>query len=157
MSSNPFSTPFALAIKPSFQKWLFLIAPHLIILILILFASSLSWYLKGSGIILVVFSFVYYYRLYIKANLHRSVISIRQDSAKNWGILLQLSAVSGSKEYINVSLMPASFYSNFLIILIFSDLSQRSMVKARYSVFITPDSVSEDEFRRLKVRLKTIK
>ncbi len=155
MSSSPFNTPFVLNIKPSFQKWLFLIIPHALVGFVILLAPPLDYTEKGVAIALVVASFVYYYRLHIRTDLNKSVKAVRLDSAKNWGVKLQF--FKKSQDYTNVILLGSSFYSNFLIILNFSDLSQNSVVKATYSVLITPDSLSKDEFRRLKVRLKTLK
>lgn len=153
MSSSPFSIPFAINIKASLQKCLLIVIPHLVIGAIVLMAPPLNLYIKGTAILLVLLSFVYYFRLHIKADLKQSVSAIRQDSAENWGLQLHSSE---NQDYISVALLASSFASNVLIILNFSDTSKGSLAKGAYRVLITPDSVSEDEYRRLKVRLKTI-
>jgi len=79
-------------------------------------------------------------------NLNNSVISIQIDSADNWYL------TTAKNTNLSASLLPTSFNSNILIILNYIDINNQ-----KYSVLITPDSLSNDEFRRLQVRLKNTK
>ena len=113
MSSSPFNTPFVITIKPSFQKWLFLLVPHALLGFIILLAVPLDYTVKGIAITLVLVSFVYYYRLHFRADLNKSVMAVRQDSAKNWGIKLRLPK---GQDYTNVVLLDSSFSIDSVIL-----------------------------------------
>ncbi|GAA0403449.1 hypothetical protein GCM10009133_10160 [Cocleimonas flava] len=67
-----------------------------------------------------------------------------QDSRNNWFIKNAL------EEEKTVDLQAESFVSNYLLILNFADNKKKS-----YTVIVTPDSVSKDLFRQLRVVLRT--
>jgi len=71
---------------------------------------------------------------------------IFQDSAKNWFI----KTMEYDKQ--EVQLLGTSFISKALIIINLSDSN-----KEKYTILITPDSLSNSEFRRVTVRIKMIK
>ncbi len=147
MSINPIISPLNIAIKQSMQKWLILVIPHLMAIILSLAVTSFPLWLKVSLFILTVLSFIYYSRLHLFQNSDKSVLSIQQDSAKNW--FVTLNKKHGEAEPKSVKLLPSSFISKSLIILNYRD-DQRS----NYRVLITPDSYSTNEFRHLSIRIK---
>ncbi len=92
----------------------------------------------------ITYSAYYFLHLHIWLDSKKSVKTIYQDSRYNW-FLMDSTDVEKS-----VSLLPESFNSNYLIILNFDDNKN-----SKYSVIVTPDSVPRDEFRQLKVNLRT--
>jgi len=149
MLINPIISPLKLTVKPSLQKWLILSIPHAVGIIIILSVVTSPLWLKISLTLLVILSFIYYLRLHLSQNTKKSVLSLQQDSAKNW--FLTLYSNSGETEPKSVELLSSSFISKALIILNYRD-DQRS----NYSVLITPDSNSSNEFRHLTIRIKLI-
>lgn len=71
---------------------------------------------------------------------------MHKDSNDSWSLTLR------ENEKVNVSISATSFSSNLLIILNFKDEFEK-----QYTSLITPDSVTHDEFRKLKVYIKTKK
>ncbi len=146
MLSNPFNTPLALEIKPSLQKWLIIVIPHLLVLTLVLSLSVFSLSLRFALSFLIIFSSAYYIRLYLQGASKKSVRMIFQDSRKNWLI----KTIKTDKQ--KVQLLGTSFISKLLIIMNVIDTD-----KNKYTILITPDSLSSTEFRRVFVRLKMTK
>jgi len=72
---------------------------------------------------------------------------IFQDSSKNW--LIETKNQTNKKAQKTVLLMPSSFISNKLILLNFIDSKNK-----KYYALITPDSLSQADFRHLFVRVK---
>jgi hypothetical protein len=144
MPDNNFTKALTLNIRNSAQKWMIVIIPHFMSLLLLSMMNSLPILLRISLSALVLISFYYYLRLYTFKSSKKSVLSIQQDSSNNWVIV-----TTGDQQH-SVKLMPSSFFSNILIVLNYMDIN-----KKHYSVIITQDSLSKDEFRQLKVRLKT--
>lgn len=149
MPKNPIISPLKLTVKPSLQKWLVLTIPHAVGIIIILSVVTFPLWLKASLTLLIIVSFIYYLRLHLSQNTKKSVLSIHQDSAKNW--FITLNSNSGETEPKSVELLSSSFISKALIILNYRD-DQRS----NYSVLITPDSNSSNKFRHLTIRIKLI-
>ena len=145
MPINPFSTPASYKIKYSFQKLLLIILPHVLSLIMVFWLTSFSMILSIGLIMMIITSVVYYFRLYILLSLKKSIIWFNQDSARNWTI------TTTANEKVPVEILPSSFISNLLIILNYIDINN-----SHYCVIITPDCLSPDEFRRLKVRLHKV-
>jgi len=143
MLSNPFNTPLALEIKPSFQKWLIVLAPHLLVLMVVLSLDVFNYGLKIILVILIIISANYYIFLYLRQTLEKSITMIFQDSSKNWLIKTNNQAQK------TVLLMPSSFINNKLILLNFIDSKNK-----KYYALITPDSLSKSDFRHLFVRIK---
>jgi len=143
MSSNPFNTPLALTVKPSFQKWLIVLAPHFLVLIVVLSLDVFNFSLKIILVIFIIISAIYYIFLYLRQTLEKSITMIFQDSSKNW--LIQ----TNNQAQKTVLLMPSSFINNKLILLNFIDSKNK-----KYYALVTPDSLSKSDFRHLFVRVK---
>ena len=143
MSSNPFNNAIAVKIVPSLQKWLLVLVPHLWVMGLVLWVDVFTLMMRLIILGLVLLSGVYYGRLHLRQGLKKSVLMIQQDSAKNWQITIK------GDEQKSVTLLPSSFISQALMVLNYRGLDNKS-----YPVLITPDSVSNNDFRRLRVRLK---
>lgn len=143
MSSKPFNTPLALTIKPSFQKWLIVLAPHFLVLILALSLNVFSLVIRLSLVVFILVSLRYYIFLYLKPKSTKYVQTIFQDSNQNWFIK---TAKYKKQEVI---LSGSSFLSNILILTNFTDSN-----KQHYIALITPDSLPKTEYRRLIVRIK---
>lgn len=143
MSVNPFSKPLMLEIKPSLQKSLLLIIPHILTLLIVISVKPFPVSFRFILATLVLLSTVYFFRLHFFKSLKNSVNSISQDSAKNWLIFIK------DNEQKEVELLGSSFVSNMLIIINYIDINYN-----KYNVIIAPDSLSSDEFRRLIVRIK---
>ena len=146
MINNPYTKPIDISLKKTTQKMLILVFPHLLALLVVLIIDTFPLLLKGLVSIIIVASLYYYCRLYLFYTSKKSITSIQNDSVDNW----YLTTVNNAK--ILASLLPSSFCSNFLIILNYIDIN-----KQKYSVIITPDCLSRDDFRRLRVRLKNTK
>ena len=145
MSLNPFNTPLALNIKPSYQRWLIIVIPHLFVLMVVVFLVDIFEPAIQLLLVLLILSSVFYYlRLHIHQSSAKSITRVYQDSVKNWLI----ETKDGKKE---VQLAGSSFMSDFLILMNFTDA-----YKQKYNVFITPDILSTSEFRRLSVRIKMV-
>ena len=146
MSFNPFNAPIFLKITPSLQKYLMTSAPHLFALLLIS-TINLPPVLLLILIICIAWSFIYFLRLYCFQSSQNSVVSIQQDSVKNWRILL-----ANDNKTKRAHLLPSSFTSSYFIILIYN-LDNSTRINKNYSVLITRDSLPKESFRILKVKL----
>lgn len=147
MPLNPLNAPFSIEIKPSLQKYLIVTTPHVLALVLLIFISELPLLIMLSLISSVMFSFSYYLQLHCLSALNRSVISIKQDSINNWMLLL-----ADESEITTAILMHSSFASNHLIILTYK-IDNNKLYTNNYTVLITKDSLSKQNFRILKAKL----
>lgn len=146
MSNHPFTKPINISLKHTTQKMMILVLPHLLALLVVLTIDIIPLLFKGLISIIIVASFYYYCRLYLFDSSKHSITSIQNDSVENWYL------TSANNVKISVSLLPSSFSSNILIILNYVDIK-----KQKYSVIITPDCLSKNDFRRLRVGLKSTK
>jgi len=142
MSINHLNKPFSLKIKASLLKKLLILLPHLFAVGLIFLIEPFPGYLGAFLLALIILSAIYYYRLHISKKLKQSVYYISQDSAKNWLVTTRGDMLQ------QVTLLDSSFTSNFLIIINYIDIN-----KNKYCVIIMHDSLANDEFRRLLLRL----
>ncbi len=143
MPQNVFTKPLDLSPKASPQIWMMVVIPHLLALILILITMFKSCLIIATLSLVIILSLFYFLRLFIFKNLKRSVRSIHQDSVNNWYV------VAADDRQQSALLLPSSFVSKLLIMLNYAGINN-----FKYSLLVTPDCVSEDEFRRLRVRLK---
>ena len=143
MPQNIFTKPLDLSPKASPQIWMMVVIPHLLALSLVLIAMFKSPLIVVILSLVIIFSLFYFLRLFVFKSLKKSVRSIHQDSVNNWYVVAANSAQQSAL------LLPSSFVSKLLIMLNYTGINN-----VKYSVLITPDCVSEDEFRRLRVRLK---
>ncbi|MCF6188926.1 MAG: hypothetical protein L3J51_00440 [Cocleimonas sp.] len=149
MSLNPFNAPLFIEIKPTFQKALLIFTPHLLALALIISMDVFSVAIKVLLFLLILISMNYYFQLHIVQKSKKSITSLQQDSKKNWFI----TTYDKNHDLVSkaVILSASSFINKHLIVLNYRDINE-----SYYSVFITPDSLSTNEFRYLQVRLKII-
>jgi len=138
------NVPLTVPVKASFLKFLLISVPHFSAIIFVIFFVSLPWFGLLIITILILFSFFYYARLNLWQKLNNCVISIHQDTARNWAVI-----TANNKDKISVELQANSFISPFLVILNFKDLKHKS-----YNVIFMPDSLSAHDFRRLRVRIR---
>lgn len=139
--SNAFELPLRIEIYP--PKWLAtgLIVSHLGAVV-ILGKVEFPTVIKIFLIIVIIISLVYFFRLYILQMSKRSLLELILNDKEEW----YLTLVSG--ETIKVELRPGAFVHPLLVILPF-----------RHGIYfptviLTPSSVDQDTFRRLRVRLK---
>lgn len=140
---------FFLRIKSSLGKTLLIVLPHSAVFVLLLFLAFKNERFDNYLLLiflLIISSLVYFYRLHLSRTLSKSIFEISMDSKNCWRILLS----DAVKKDVVVS--GSSFDSNFLIILNFEDMEEKY-----YVALITADSVTNEEFRKLKVFLKTQK
>lgn len=147
MSPNPFNVPLSIDIKPTLQKALLIIIPHLLALVLVVSMTVFSLIIKLILLTLILLSLGYYYQLHINQKTKKSVMTIQQDSVNNWLITLHNKDQQAPPK--SVILLASSYTSKYLIVLSYHDIN-----KSYYSAIITPDAVSSNDFRRLQVRLK---
>ncbi len=133
-----------IAIHSSPQKWILVLLPHIVSLIVIFSLVQVSTLLSIVLFFAIAYSTYYFLHLHVWLDANKSVKSVYQDSINNW-FLIDSANVEKS-----VSLLPESFNSNYLIILNYIDINN-----TKYNVIVTPDSVKRDLFRQLKVNLRT--
>jgi len=129
------------------SKWLLLSIPHVLGIIILLSVDAFPLMLKVFLIILIVLSFSYYLRLHLVLTSKKSVLFIKQDSAKNW--FITFNSKPAETELISVKLLPSSFISRFLIVLNYQDSQD-----TKHSILITKDSCYSNEFRYLMIAIK---
>ena len=147
MLFNPLNAPFYQVIESSLQKALLILFPHLATLALVLGVSVFPLAIKLLLVIVITLSTLYYSRLHLLQTLKKSVKTIQYDSANNWFVKTYDENHESSLK--SVVLLPSSFISKALIV-----LNYRDNTGSNYSALITADSISSNEFRRLRVRLK---
>lgn len=94
--------------------------------------------------IAVVTSLVFYIRLYLRLDLSKSIKALHKTTEGNWKLNL-------TNQEINASLISSSFVSNKLIILNFTG----DNTGVNYSTLVLSDSIDLEQFRKLKVFIKT--
>ena len=99
------------------------------------------WYLLLLPVIALSVLATYYLKLHCWQSLSRSVLEINQDADKQWALLV------GEKWHL-VDLLPNSFVSTWLVVMNFKGKA------GRFTVVLPADSLDEDTFRRLRVRVR---
>ena len=135
-------------VKQSLYKHIFVVLPHLIVTVILLIALAKQDLSKVYYLLVLIFillSITYYVRRYLSLSSKSGIHSVFKNSDDSWKITLK------DDEVLNVSLLSASFVSNILIILNFKD----SLGNKHYSTLFCIDSVSPNEFRKLKVFIRT--
>ena len=133
----------SIPIHASSQKWILILVPHLVSLVVIFSVVQVSYLFSIALSLCVLLSAYYFLGLHLWLSANKSVKFVYQDSKYNWFL------VTTDNEERGVNLLPESFSANYLIILNYADIN-----KAKYTVIVTPDSVPRDLFRQLKVNLK---
>lgn len=149
MSSNQLKQAFSIKFKSSLTKQLLIVLSHVIVIaIFFIFIDikGLTAIYFLMSILCIAISLIYFVRLHLTLKSNKSVFTMHKDSNDSWSLTLR------ENEKVNVSISATSFSSNLLIILNFKDEFEK-----QYTSLITPDSVTHDEFRKLKVYIKTKK
>ena len=141
MSTDFFALPLRIAVKP--PNWIVAIITinhlgALGILFIAFIPPGVKWLLS----LLVIVSLLYFLGFFVFRRMPDSIVEVILDQKDEW----QLCKRDGSVSY--AILLPASFVHPALVVLTFKQGYRR-----RY-VMIGPAGLSENIFRRLRVRLK---
>ncbi len=137
------------AVKPTLMTLFMVLLPHVVVVLIMLFLVPVSGVMKLVMISLIFLSCLYFLQLHVFQALRHSVIRIQQDSVGNW-----LVTMAGKGNHaIPCELSSSSFISPLLVILNFKCAHFLFL----YTALITPGSIARQDFRRLRVRLKTMK
>ena len=123
--------------------------PHFLAVLLILFLVPLAGFMLLSLLFLIILSLLYFLSVHIFQKLHHAVIGIQRDSTNNWLI----TTAKDKNKAFHSELLSSSFVSPWLVILNFKGNHKLNA----YTALIPLGSLPEDDFRRLRVILKTMK
>lgn len=129
-------------LKWSMRLACFFILIHLVAMLSLL-ASLTPFWLKASGIVLCLYSFLSIWRYYVALNSGKAVRHLSLDEYQNW------SLVQKNGEVLKARLQGDTVVFPFIVILNFK------ATKRHFSVIICKDSVLGETFRRLCVKLRT--
>ena len=147
--SNRLNQAFIIKLKSSLSKKVLIILPHAsatVILFIFLGFKDINLVYFLLSLSCIAISLVYFVRLHLTYSSNKSIYKIHIHTNDNWSVTFR------DDEKDNISISASSFTSNMLIVLNFKDSSENY-----YTALITPDSVNKDEFRKLKVLIKTQK
>ena len=160
MSSKKYATPLRLEIKPSKILLLFLLGIHLVALILIYFLEF-TLFLSISFYTFIILSAYFVINKYALLNSSKAIVKLIWDTNNEW----ILEAKNG--ETIQAELKQDSYIHPFISILIFNCRQDGVQANAgkftgfyklklgfTCNVILLKDNVNENDFRRLRVRLK---
>lgn len=147
MSANSFNKPLRFQLKSSHGIGILIAVLHfLVAIIIILMTNPLPIIVTLLLFMAIISSYFYYYQWHVARILEKSIVEIHINSLEDWSVF------SCRGRRIKVDLLSSSFSSQFLIILNFRCFNSR-----KYTVLITKNMLNEDDFRHLRVRLKTAK
>ena len=141
---SPFTAPLRLVISRSKITLMMIVAPLLFMTAVVIWYSTIHWALSLLIVLLNASIAYFFIRLHYWQDLKSSVLEINQDANKQWSLRIN----SKNNDWKNVALRSNSFVSTYLIVLNFLGED------GRYSVILPTDSLDEDTFRRLRVRIK---
>ena len=121
----------------------YLLAAHLSALFLVI-ALDLEIFLSCGLFVLIILSLFYYWQRDLSRSRDKSVIGIDWDEARGW--LLRFK----NGDALRTVHCPSSFISRYIVILY---LKLDGSVKRK--ITIPSDAVNSDQFRRLRVLLRT--
>lgn len=150
MSNNSYTNTLLIEPKQSRQLFVVLLFSHMIAVFIILFSLKNHWFVQLIGLLLVAFSWFYYYRLHIAKVLSKSVRAAYHHHDKGWSISLASKAHHTQHEDIVVTLLGSSYVSQWWVILNFHHVVNNR----NYTLLVLADSVSAELHRQLRVRLK---
>lgn len=135
-----------LVIKPhfSFQLALFILGLHSISAVFVLIFFPAASIYKILIVILIAASAIYYYRLHIQKQNHRSVEQVSLTSDSQWELMLVCDQTEQS-----ATLLATSFIHRALIILNFEISSGK-----HHTLIVPSDSISDDLARKLRARIR---
>lgn len=141
---NNFTKPLSLSLKSSASLAFIITVLHLLVASIILMSNSLPLSILLFLIILIFASYFYYYQRYVSLSLKKSIIKIQINADGDW------SLVNSKNKIIKATIHPSSFTSSYLLILIFHSIEIN-----KHTVLITKSMINNNDFRWLKVRLRT--
>ncbi len=136
-------------VKPTLMTMFMVVLPHLLVVLIVLLLVPVSWVIKLALVSLILLSCLFFLQLHVFQKLPYSVIRIQQDSVGNW----MVTRVGKDNHAMPCELSSSSYISPLLIILNF----KCDQFFPFYTALITPNSLAEQDLRRLRVRLKTMK
>lgn len=142
-SSAKYATALSLEPRPSRRFALFLTATHCGAAVMVLI-SGLAWWTDALLCAFIVASAVYLYLRHVSLSHACAVVRLTWVRHGDWRLVTADGAEHGAE------LQGDSYVHPWLVILNFG-LEPRG----RTSVVLFPDSLHEDDFRRLRVRLRT--
>lgn len=145
MSASSFNKPLRFQLKSNKNIGILIAIVHfLVAIIIVLMIDFLPIIVTLLLLIVITGSYFYYYQWHVTRVLEKSIVEIDINSLEDWSVF------SYTGKRIKVDLLSSSFSSQSLII-----LNLRSLNSRKYTVLITKNMLTEDEFRHLSVRLKT--
>lgn len=138
------NAPLTVPVQTSLIKSLLVFMPHLVAMIFVIFFVSYPWFVLLFIILSIGISLFYYLRLHLLQNVKKSVLAIYQDSTKNWTIV-----TANDEQKKPVELQTSSFISPLIVLLNFKDAKNKT-----YSAIFVPDSLTGQDYRRLRVRVR---
>ena len=143
LSKNNFTKPLSLSLEFSRSiRWGIIILHGLVASIVAVTSSSFP--VAVLLLLLVLGSYLYYYRWHVAQSLEKSIVQVKLNSTGDWFL------INSQNKQIKAILQSTSFLSQYLLILNFSSLESKG-----YTVLIPRDRIDPDDFRQLTVRLKT--
>lgn len=149
MHSNQFNETTNIKIKSTLLMKLFVLLPHLVvtvIFLILLYLGVLTVYYFIVLAFFIIVSLLYFSNLHFINATSRSITHINKVLGGDWKLTLKDSIV------VKAKMLDTSFSSSLFVILNFQDANNKN-----YTSFITRDCLESDEFRRLKVLIKTSK
>jgi len=139
--TNQFALPIHIFIRPS--PWLAggISAIH-IGAIFALCVSDLHWLIKSLVTLIIITSLARELQIYVLQKHPAAPVQLLMTAENGWWLTV------GSGQTVSVQLMPGAFVHPLFTVLSFQG------VKQRFTVYLTPDVVDADAFRRLRVRLR---
>lgn len=145
-----------LVVKPkqSTQLFMVLLCSHLISVGVIFLLVQNHWFVQLVVLLLIGFSWFYYYRLYFTKVLDSSVLAAYHHQDKGWLISIVPKYNHVQDGDVVVILSGSSYVSQWWIILNFYPVDTVAVAQRRYTLLVPADSVSAEVHRQLRVRLK---
>ena len=160
MSSKKYAAPLRLEIKSSKILLFFLLGIHLVALILVYFLEF-TLFLSISVSTFIILSAYFVINKYALLNSSKAIVKLIWDANNEW----ILETKNGKT--IQAELKRDSYIHSFMTILIFSrspDEAKRNPGETpglrklhpgyKYNVILLKDNLDENDFRRLRVRLR---
>ncbi len=153
MQDSSFEKPLVIHPANSFSLKLMVIFSHLLALLFVITLLDVFWIIKLAIAAMILLSSIYYYRWHVNKSLNQSVLSVvhlfhphrqlSQSMKKSWSISLL------KQKDLAVDLLPSSFVNVWWIVLNFKDQNNR-----RYTLILPYDSITLEQHRQLRVRLR---
>ena len=146
---------FEIEPKQSMQLLVVLFFAHLISALVALILLPNHWIVQFVVLLLIGFSWFYYYRLHITKVLSRSVFSAYHHQDRGWSVSIAPEYSSNvQNDDMAVTLSSSSYMSRWWVVLNFNPIDNLAAIHRRYTLLVPVDSVSAEVYRHLRVRLK---